>query len=570
MLRPRSGQWRCHCTLPVSLPADPRHAANRARGHERHRGTGDRLMQKQAPSIGRIMVAVGFALSCFGLLLFLWLAFGGPIPLAAKDYRVTAYFPEGSALALESDVRIGGVSVGKVKSIELAPSDIRVNGKDTTAAELEIEPEFAPINEDARAIVRQKTLQGEAYVELTPGTEPEAQTGEAPAVALGNAANISDAEAEAAEPVPEGGSLGIGAVEEATQFDEILNAFDEETREISRRLIATGAESLGGRGTDLSDGLGNLAPFLRDASEITATVRAERPALRGVIRDTGEVLDALAADDRELAGAVTGAEQTFGGLADANEPLAETLQILPTFEREADLTLARLDELGEKARPVVAKLLPVASDVSPTLRSVRRLAPDLESLLRQTGPLIDAGEKGLPALDRTLAGLGPTFDALDPALAELNPVVRFLTAYRERVATWFSNPQLGLSGTLPEQAGQPAPRHVLRVLTYLSQESLSVHPTRLNTNRGNAYIRPNGYLEGLADLYLPSFDCKNTDYTPTSQDPDEETRFPRVVDEKLESDGKEPPVGYQYSSCGLGREFPQFGGGRAPQVYADP
>ena len=36
-------------------------------------------MQKQAPSLGRILVMVLFALSCFGLLLFLWLSFGGPI-----------------------------------------------------------------------------------------------------------------------------------------------------------------------------------------------------------------------------------------------------------------------------------------------------------------------------------------------------------------------------------------------------------------------------------------------------------------------------------------------------------
>src|ERR687893_2712279 len=99
-------------------------------------------MQKQAPSIGRVLVAVGFTLSCFGLILFLWIAFGGPTPLAPESYRVTAYFPEATALALESDVRIGGVSVGKGKSIELAPADVRVHGRDVTAAELSIKPPF--------------------------------------------------------------------------------------------------------------------------------------------------------------------------------------------------------------------------------------------------------------------------------------------------------------------------------------------------------------------------------------------------------------------------------------------
>src|ERR687897_1499391 len=157
-------------------------------------------MQKQAPSIGRILVAAGFALSCFGLILFLWLAFGGPIPLKPESYRITAYFPEATQLAIESDVRIGGVSVGKVKEINLAPPEERVNGKDTTEAVIEIEPEFAPISEDAKAILRQKTLLGETYVELTSGSE----TGDRAApVSLGAAANVSDAEADAVESVPE-------------------------------------------------------------------------------------------------------------------------------------------------------------------------------------------------------------------------------------------------------------------------------------------------------------------------------------------------------------------------------
>src|ERR671916_1546519 len=169
-------------------------------------------MQKQAPSIGRMLVAAGFTLSCFGLILFLWIAFGGPIPLKPESYRVTAYFPEATQLAQESDVRIGGVSVGKVKEIDLAPAKYRVNGKDTTEAVIEIEPEFAPISEDARAILRQKTLLGETFVELTSGTEPGSE--EAP-VSLGAAANVSDADAEEAESVEEGGTLGVGQTEEA-------------------------------------------------------------------------------------------------------------------------------------------------------------------------------------------------------------------------------------------------------------------------------------------------------------------------------------------------------------------
>ena len=50
-------------------------------------------MQKEAPSLGRILMMVTFAMTCIGLLLFLWLSFGGPSPLGAKGYRVKAHMP---------------------------------------------------------------------------------------------------------------------------------------------------------------------------------------------------------------------------------------------------------------------------------------------------------------------------------------------------------------------------------------------------------------------------------------------------------------------------------------------
>ena len=76
-------------------------------------------MQKQAPSIGRIFVMVLFALSCFGILLYLWLVFGGSTPLKPQGYRVKVNFTEATQLAQEADVRISGVPVGRVKTKEL-------------------------------------------------------------------------------------------------------------------------------------------------------------------------------------------------------------------------------------------------------------------------------------------------------------------------------------------------------------------------------------------------------------------------------------------------------------------
>src|SRR5687768_15950771 len=119
-------------------------------------------MQKQAPTLGRILVMAGFALSCFGLLLYLWIAFGGSAPLKPRGYQFQVNFPEAAQLAQQADVRISGVPVGKVVTLELGPGE-------TTAATIQLDERYAPIPRDARAILRQKTLLGETYVELTPG-----------------------------------------------------------------------------------------------------------------------------------------------------------------------------------------------------------------------------------------------------------------------------------------------------------------------------------------------------------------------------------------------------------------
>src|SRR6187200_1434485 len=120
-------------------------------------------MVKDAPGIGKIAAMILFALTCFGLLLFLWLAFGGSVPLKPKGYRFHTSFAEAGQLSQEADVRISGVPVGKVKVIKAD----KVTGRaDVT---IQLDARYAPLPKDAKAILRQKTLLGETYVELTPG-----------------------------------------------------------------------------------------------------------------------------------------------------------------------------------------------------------------------------------------------------------------------------------------------------------------------------------------------------------------------------------------------------------------
>jgi phospholipid/cholesterol/gamma-HCH transport system substrate-binding protein len=564
-------------------------------------------MQKQAPSIGRIMVAVGFTLSCFALLLFLWVTFGGPIPCKPESYRITVDFPEAITLSKEADVRIGGVSVGKVKNLGLAPeSECHTNPTvcNATRATIEIEPQYAPISSDAKAILRSKTLLGETYIELTPGSQ--VQPGETSGDVQAQSSSIDVGQVsggDAPHPIAEGGHLAQTQVQNQTQIDEIFQGFDKPTREAFQSWMQNAGLAINGRGLDLNDAFGNLGPFASDASDVLGTLRQQEQSLRTLVHDTGDVFGALTAHDQALAGAVVGANRTFGALASQSRALSDTFKIFPTFENESRLTLDRLKSFAEDARPVFHDLRPVARNLSPTLRDVRHLAPKAHKLFQNLDPLIKASATGLPSLSSFVRELRPLMDGLDPFLSNLNPLVRWLDYQAPVVTDFLANPSSSTADFLPFQSGQQAPLHLSRQMTIFTSETLSIYQNRLQTNRGNGYLQPFGignYKSSTNAEIFPSHDCNNTfggqevHYTssgagavptgeggPTSPPQSEGGNFPfssilPVVSSSQvapASDVDSPSIlnSAAYAACTVAPSFPTaFGGGGIPQVLPDP
>src|SRR4051812_23350290 len=254
-----------------------------------------------------------FTLGCFGLLLFLWLAFGGTIPLQPKQYELKASFPEATTLAEQADVRIAGVNVGKVRKKELD------KGGDATKVTLTIEPKYAPLPEDTKAILRQKTLLGETYVELTPGSS-------------------------GAPKIKDGETLRRSHIEGTIELDEILQIFDKPTKQAFRAWVKDAAlVTRNGGGKDLNAALGNLAPFATDGADILGVLDKQHQALSLFIRNTGQVFGALNERSGQLRGLIENSHATFSATASAQDALAETFAIFPTFQDESRLTLDRLE-----------------------------------------------------------------------------------------------------------------------------------------------------------------------------------------------------------------------------------
>ena len=429
-------------------------------------------MQKSAPSAGRIALMVGFALSCFALLLFLWLAFGGPVPLKPKGYRVSASFAEASQLATEADVRISGVPVGRVKAIEPDTETGR------SVVTMELGARYSPLPSDARAMLRQKTLLGETYVELTPGSA-------------------------SADPIPEGGSLPDGAIAPTVELDEILRTFDPKTRAAFQQWTQTQAEAIAGRGQDINDALGNLGPFAEDAAELVDLLNRQEPAVTRLIANGGTVFEALTERDGQLRGLIENANRVFATTAARDRDLQAAFVALPTFERESRQTIERLTEFARDTDPLVTQLRPAARELSPTLADLERLAPDLEALFVGLGPLITASADGFPAAERVLEDLRPLLGQLDPALRQLNPVIDALGFYKPELTAFIAN---SVAATQATSVSDRGPLHYLRTTNPLNPENLAVYPNRLQTNRPNPYTLP-GVFEQLR-AGLPSFETR--------------------------------------------------------------
>jgi phospholipid/cholesterol/gamma-HCH transport system substrate-binding protein len=540
------------------------------------------------------MVAVGFTLSCFGLLLFLWVTFGGPIPFKPESYRFTADFPEAITLQKEADVRMSGVSIGKVKQIGLAPESQCHSDPtlcNTTEATIEIDPQYAPISSDAKAILRQKTLLGETYVEIAPGSQ--VQPGETSGDVTAQSGSIDVGQlsgSDAPHPIPEGGHLAQTQVQNQTQIDEIFQGFDEDTRAAFQSWMQNAGLAINGRGLDLNDAFGNLGPFASDASDVLGTLRSQEQSLRTLVHDTGDVFGALTAHDQALAGAIVGANRTFGALASQSRALSDTFKIFPTFENESRLTLNRLKGFAEDAQPVFHDLRPVARDLSPTLRDVRRLAPKAHKLFKNLDPLIKASATGLPSLSSFLRELRPVMDGFDPFLANFNPLVRWLDYQAPVVTDFLANPSSSTADFLPFQSGQNAPQHLSRQMTIFTAESLAVYPKRLETNRGNGYLAPfaigNPYSSQQNEIF-PSHDCNNTfggqpvTHSPPSSPPQEESgqfpfssienpNNPQMVGPNFPGAPINPPGPSAYAACTIAPNFPSiFGGGKIPEILPD-
>ena len=230
---------------------------------------------------------------------------------------------------------------------------------------IQLDSRYAPLPVGRAAILRQKTLLGETYVELTPGTKT---------------APSRSPRAAAARPRRSSPTV---------ELDEIFRAFDPQTRAAFQVWMQTQAQAIKGHGRDINDALGNLGAVRRGrGATLLDILHRQEAALaaaglqhRRRLRRADRARRPAARPDRELQPRV----RDDG--ARATSELQEAFVALPTFERESRATLDRLDRVRATTPiPLVTQLRPAARELSPTLSDLAALAPDLQGAVPRPRP----------------------------------------------------------------------------------------------------------------------------------------------------------------------------------------
>ena len=278
-------------------------------------------MVKDAPSFGKIAAMVLFALSCFGLLLFLWLAFGGPVPLKPKGYRFHTSFAEAGQLALEADVRISRRAGRQGQDDHAGQADRAARTSRSSCGRA-----TRRCRRTRKAILRQKTLLGETYVELTPGRHRR-------------------------EADPRGRRAArLAGVGHGRARRDPARVRPQDARGVPGLDADAGAGDRAAAGRTSTTRSATSAPFAEDTATIVDILNRQEGAVSRLVANTGIVFRRLTERDGQLRSLIENSNTVFATTAARDSELQAAFRALPTFEDESRKTFDRLT--SSPTRPI--------------------------------------------------------------------------------------------------------------------------------------------------------------------------------------------------------------------------
>jgi phospholipid/cholesterol/gamma-HCH transport system substrate-binding protein len=319
------------------------------------------------------------------------------IPLLEATPKVL-YFEFSDAQAVTpgqgQSVRVAGVQVGKIVAVQPR------NG--VALVKTEIEPKYwntIKLETDATGLLRPRTGLKDMFIELDPGGD--------------------------GETVKDGDTIPVENTAPDVDPDEVLAAFDTDTRSYLQLLINAGGKGLKGRGDDLNRIFKALGPTQRDLNRVTTAIADRRVQLKELIHRYGQLTNTLADRDREIRTLVTASDAVFKSFASQEQNISLAVSKLPGTLAQTERTLTKadayarvlgptleelrppfrqLDETNEAILPFVREAFPITKneirpfvryarpyvrDLRPAARGLRRATPEFKATFHELNRLFN-------------------------------------------------------------------------------------------------------------------------------------------------------------------------------------
>jgi phospholipid/cholesterol/gamma-HCH transport system substrate-binding protein len=361
-------------------------------------------MDHRVPRVG---LAISLVCMVLAVVTFVVLnqAFDGPSAVSViegEPYHLEATFKDTEALPTKQPVLVRGVQVGKV-------TDVAYNHRGATATvTFTVDDEVRPVTSDASATIGERTLLGDPYVNLDPGSDGK----------------------------PE---LDSGATVQAlpsVDFDEALDFLDARGRAHTRSIIDTldDATSSPESGTELNQTVAELSRTTASLRDLVDALHGQEDQITGLVRDSSVVIGTLGEREAALREIVAAGHAALAALASNTRSLEEGIDELPGLLGSGANALRAARPLLEEARPLLAEIRDAAPDLAPALAESGPLAADTIEITKSVS--------GLPTLRKLLRVVELTGDAvpgLEESVRNLVPLLRYAAPRTKGIVSFFSN-----------------------------------------------------------------------------------------------------------------------------------
>lgn len=317
-------------------------------------------------------------------------------------YRVRAIFMNASFLVDSVDVKVAGVKVGTVESLDVT--------RDNRAAVtlLITDDGFKDFKSDAECAIRPQSLIGDKFVECSL-TQPRPEGQPEP----GPLRKIEEGEGKGDYLLP------VEQTSKPVDPDLVVDTFRLPYRQRLSIILNELGTGLAGQGEALRTAIRNADPALKETDKVIKLLAGQNKVLADLADDSDRVLAPLARDRRSVSGFVENGRKAAEATAERSAALEESIRLLPPFLRELGPTMDRLGGLADEMTPVLRDAGAVAPDIN---RFTEQLAPFSRASLASFRTLGAASVKGREALTESQ----PFFETLEDFTISGKPLTKDL------------------------------------------------------------------------------------------------------------------------------------------------